>query len=256
MIPYETHLTYELFGLTFYTWGTFIAFAFVVGLVLARREARAWNIDPELITTIVLWMVAASMIGGRAFYVAGNWHEFADQPVHALFLWDGGMGMYGGIIGAVLTIIIFSRVKRVPVLRLSDVFAFVLPFGVFIGRIGCHLIGDHIGRKTSFPFSFAVNGEARFETAIMESIFGLLLYIVFDFLKKKNTHRREGFYTIAFLLAYSLFRFFSDFLRADDLAVVDRRVLLNLTVSQIASMIIFGGIVLFLQPFFQRKYEK
>lgn len=256
MIPYQTYVTFDVFGLTLRTWGTFIALAFVVGLALARREARERKIDPELITSIVVWMVVASMVFGRAFYVFGNWREFAGQPMSALFIWDGGMGIYGGIIGALLVIVVFSRVKRIPLLRLSDVFAFVLPFGIFIGRIGCHLIGDHIGKKTSFPFAFNVNGEARFETAIIESVFGLLVYLIFDVLKKKNPHRRDGFYTILFLLSYAGFRFFSDFLRADDLAVVDRRVLANLTVSQIASIIILGGVLVFLPKYFRQNNEK
>lgn len=256
MIPYETYLTYEVWGVTLRIWGTFIALAFVVGLVLARREARERKIDPELVTSIVVWTIVASMIFGRAFYVAGNWPEFADRPMSALFLWDGGMGIYGGIIGAILVLAVFSHMKHIPLLRLSDIFSFVLPFGIFIGRIGCHLIGDHIGKKTSFPFAFNVNGEARFETAIIESIFGLLLYLVFDLLKKKNPHRRDGFYTIAFLLSYSLFRFFADFLRAEDLAVVDRRVLLSLTVSQITSIIILGGVLVFLPYYLRRNNEK
>ncbi|MBI2426519.1 MAG: prolipoprotein diacylglyceryl transferase [Candidatus Kerfeldbacteria bacterium] len=242
MIPYTPHPTYELFGVTFQTWGTFIALAFLVSVLWVRREEKRAGRNPDQITTLAMWMILASLVGGRLVYVLGNIWEFRDAPLSAFAIWDGGMAMFGGIFGAIVAMAIGARMMRRPFLQLADTFAFVMPLGVFVGRIGCHLIADHIGRRTTLPIGFIINGEGRFETAIVESVFGLVLFGIFVFLKRRQAVRKAGFYTILFLAVYSLFRFFSDFLRASDLPIVDAR-FDGLTLTQYFSMIIVAGLL-------------
>lgn len=255
MIPYTPHPTYELFGVTFQTWGTFLALAFLVSVLWVRAQEKKAGRDPEWITRLAMWMILASLLGARLVYVLGNIWLFRDSPFAAFAIWDGGMSILGGIFGAVAAMAIGARVSHRPFLPVADTFAFVMPLGVFIGRIGCHLIGDHIGKRTTLPVGFIVNGEGRFETAIYESIFALLLFGVFIVLKKRRNVQRQGVYTVIFLLIYSLFRFFSDFLRANDLPVVDAR-FDGLTLTQYFSMIIIVGLLATLIYHKREAYEK
>ena len=146
----------------------------------------------------------------------------------------------GGFLGAVIVGVGYLRKKKLDVHAYADVAVFGLPLGLFIGRIGCFLIHDHPGTLTDFVGGVQYQGGARHDHGLYLSINGLILFLIFLALTRRGV--KQGTYIIVFLVWYGAMRFFLDFLRATDGAIVDSRYL-NLTPAQYFSivMVLSGG---------------
>jgi len=126
------------------------------------------------------------------------------------------------------------RRKKVDVYAYVDTAMFGLPLGLFIGRIGCFLIHDHPGTLTDFALGVKYPDGVRHDHGLYLSINGLILFLLFLWLARKQV--KTGTYLIVFLGWYGVMRFFLDFLRATDGAIVDTRYL-GLTPAQYASLV-------------------
>ena len=162
-------------------------------------------------------------------------------------VWQGGMAIYGGYIGAVVAGVVFAWRKKINFWKIADIIVFSLPLGLFVGRIGCFFIHDHLGKVTSVPWAVDYLGQGRHENAMYLSLNGLILFLVFLWLKKKPRFR--GFYTTFFMIWYGFVRFWLDFCReVEGVFPTGDPHWLGLTPSQYVSIIMFvAGIVLFIR---------
>ncbi|MBU0707736.1 prolipoprotein diacylglyceryl transferase [Patescibacteria group bacterium] len=248
MIPYFTIEKIDLGFISVNAWGIMIALAFLVSVWVAYREAKRVELNPERILDLGIIILIAAFIGARIFYILNEWEQFSNDFTQAYRIWEGGLTIYGGFIGAILGAVLYLKIHKLDFWRYADVLAFVLPLGISIGRIGCFMIHDHLGRITTLPWGFQMpSGELRHETALYEIIFGLILFIVFLMFRKKEFFLKQSGRTfLSFLVLYGLFRLGSDFLRATDLKISDPIVWLNLHPSQWFSLgaIILGSMIL------------
>ena len=216
MIPYFSLATFALGPLTIHVWGVFVALGFLFAGFMAARFAKQRGESPEIIWDLVLWMIVAGMIGGRighvllydpAYYVA--------HPIEVFEIWKGGLSVYGGfILGAIVAVWRLRR-QHVDVWKYADIVAFGLPFGKWIGRIGCFLIHDHPGTATDFMLGVQYpDGVTRHDLGLYLSINGFVLAMVMLWLSRKE--RPRGFYLAVFSIWYGIVRFNLDFLRAID----------------------------------------
>lgn len=239
MIPYITSTSISLGPIIIQTWGLFVSLGFLAGATASAWIAKKRGLQPAIVWDILGWIIIGSMIGGRFFHVV--FYEpayYLSNPFEILAIWHGGMSMMGGLVGATLVIFGYFKYKKLDWLKYVDVLAFGLPLGYFIGRIGCFLIHDHPGKKTSFFLGVLYpDGLVRHDLGLYHSLFGLLLFLVFLFLSKKKV--RTGFFLVVFLCSYGLFRFVFDFLRVDETS------LLFLTIGQWFGimLILFGGLL-------------
>ena len=244
MIPFFTFTSFPLGPLTIHVWGIFVALGFLFGGFMAARFAKRRGDDPKLIWDLVLYFVLAGMIGGRLghvlFYDPGY---YLQHPVEIVEIWKGGLSWFGGLIASTVVGIWYLRRKHVDVWRYVDAISFGLPFGIWIGRIGCFLIHDHPGTATHFFLGVRYPDEiARHDLGLYESISGLALALIVLWLSRKE--RQAGTYFAAFSLWYGATRFFLDFLR-----VIDVRYF-GLTPGQYCSiaLIVFGvGVILWIR---------
>ncbi len=186
-----------------------------------------------------VWVILSGLIFARLFYVF--FYEpsyFLANPVDVVKLWQGGMSSFGGLFGALLVFVIFIKQKKILVKDLSvlgDVFAFSALYGWMLGRVGCVMIHDHLGRLTTSFLSVKTIDGTRYEMAFLE-ILGLVpLAITFFILKNKRVGK--GIYTSILFIYYGILRFGLDFFRATDILHADARYL-GLTPGQ------YFGIVL------------
>jgi len=238
MIPY-TQMTGPLFSIgPFHVmpWGFFVALGFLMGLALILFWGKRKNLDADHIYGIALFMLLGGIIGARLLWA------LTEAPSGLSFLgylniWSGGMDWTGGFIGGFLAVWGYLKWKKLDVLKYLDVLALGLPLGMAIGRVGCYLIGDHLGKGTVFPWAILLYGQLTHPIALYEIILDLAILALIINLNKKNL--KEGMLFSIFVMSYSFGRFFIDFFRVDP-------TYFGLTVAQyfcLAFLIIFGFII-------------
>jgi phosphatidylglycerol:prolipoprotein diacylglycerol transferase len=138
--------------------GLGIAIGFLAGsYVFVNREAPRRGISEEQAGRFVFWALIGAIVGARFFYVLAHLSEF-ESVADMLAIWRGGISLIGGITGSVLFGLPLMRTYRLPFLRVMDAAAIGLPLGIVIGRIGDLIIGDHLGKPTSWLLAFTYEG--------------------------------------------------------------------------------------------------
>lgn len=240
MIPWFQYTSIDFSFLKLNVWGILVSLGFLVGMVAVYFELKKKKLEVGRVYDLVFWIILSSMIGGRLLYVAEHLNIFFAAPLDILKLWEGGMSVYGGFLGAILAVGIYLRKNKLNFWQYADAIIFGLPLGLFIGRLGCFLIHDHPGAKTDFFLGVNYPDGIRHDLGLYDSFLGLAIFLGFLVLRKNNW--RAGFYTATFSVAYGAARFFLDFLRAADILGADPRYF-GLTLAQYLSLIlvVFGA---------------
>lgn len=137
-----------IFGFEIAFYGMIIGTGILVGLLLAIAEAKRTNQNPDHYYDLVLYGVVASIIGARLYYVAFSWEAYKDNLISILNLRQGGLAIYGGVIGAVITAVVYARVKKLSALQILDTVAPGLIVGQAIGRWGNFFNREAFGEYT------------------------------------------------------------------------------------------------------------
>ena len=193
--------------------------AIVIGVWLAVREAGRKGFDKEAILNSSIYIILAGLAGARLFHVIDHWpDEFAANPIRALYIWEGGLAIWGAVFGGLVAVFILARNNKWRLPGLLDALVPGVVLAQAIGRVACIITGDSLGRVTTGPFGLAyTNPNAMvpalgvyyapapvYEILMNLSIFGLLW-----FLRKKNLP--DGALTLIYLVLYSFIRFFITF---------------------------------------------
>lgn len=239
MIPWIESHTFILLGVTFQTWGFFVALGFALGTYLAWRRAKQRGLDPNVVLDLAFWIFIAAFLAARFFHVA-----FYDPTYYLTNPWDAidprkpGFSIFGGFIGAAAVFFWYMRRRALDWVQYADTLVWGLPWGCGVGRIGCFLIHDHPGTLTNFILGVRYpNGETRHDLGLYLSIIGFATGAWFVWLNRKQRH--PGFWLGAYMIIESISRFGLDFLR-----IVDARYF-GLTPTQyLAVPMLVGGLYL------------
>lgn len=137
--------------------GVGIAIGYLLGAWWMLRIGRRRGMSEEHLGTIVVWALVGAIVGARFFYVLGHVSEF-DGLVDMLAVWRGGISLIGGIVGAMIFTYPIMRKFGYRFLQVMDAAAIGLAFGITVGRIGDLIIGDHLGKPTSWALAFRYEG--------------------------------------------------------------------------------------------------
>jgi phosphatidylglycerol:prolipoprotein diacylglycerol transferase len=137
--------------------GVGIAFGYLLGSWWVLREGPKRGVKEEHASSMLFWALIGTIVGARFFYVVGHLSEF-NSFTDMLKIYNGGISLIGGIVGAVAFAYPVMRRHHYRFLQVMDSAAIGLPFGIFVGRIGDLVIGDHLGKPTSLPWAFAYDG--------------------------------------------------------------------------------------------------
>ena len=215
-LPYYSFISWKLGPLTIQSYGLFFAIALLAGIFLAVKEAKKRKINAEQVYDLTFYILIGGIIGVRIAHVIEHWHNF-DKLLDIFKIWQGGMSFFGGFLGALLMAFVYVKVKKLDFWKIADLFTLPLVLGHAIGRIGC-ILGDggHVGRLTTMPWGFLVDGEVRHVTAYYSFLFLILLFVLlFKVKDKKIIKENAGSLFLAYLLVYSAGRFMIDLFRAD-----------------------------------------
>ena len=228
-----------LFGLTIHWYGALIALGMALAVALASAREKRLGLPRETSLDLALAGIPAAIVCARLYYVLFSWRAYADDPVRALFIWEGGMAIYGGIIGGVLAGWAYSRRKRLPFLKLADLAAPSIALGQAIGRWGNYVNQEAYGALAArawqrrFPISVLIqaDGQWHYATFFYESAWCLLIVLALLWAEKKRRLRREGDVFTAYVFLYALERCLVEGLRTDSLYLGPLRV------SQLLSLV-------------------
>ncbi len=209
------------------------ALAYIAGLIggwfYARRLAgneRLWadvpRPTPDHIDDMIVWVALGVVLGGRVGYVLFyNFEEYLADPLEMLAIWRGGMSFHGGLLGAILAILLFARRRGLNGLAMLDLAAAVTPIGLFFGRIANFINGELWGRPApDFPYAvvFPEGGPIpRHPSQLYEAFAeGLVLFAVMAFAVQWFGFRRPGLLGGIFVLGYATARIACEFFREPD----------------------------------------
>ena len=199
-------------------------FAFILGSVIIKRlnSVSYRLISDDKIDKFFIWAIIGVILGGRIGYVLFyQTNLFFTKPAYILEIWNGGMSFHGGLIGMILSIYLFSLKYKIQFFYLSDLVSLVAPIGLFLGRISNFINTELYGRVTDFPLAIIyplVDNNPRHPSQLYEAFFeGMILFLILLFyFSKKPKKYILGTISGLFLIFYSIFRFFIEYLREPD----------------------------------------
>lgn len=228
-----------------YWYGVMIALGFVVALGATLWAARREKIDPERVLNLSALLLIGGILCSRLYFVICDWKYFASHPAEIFLLRHGGLSIHGVIIGCFLILLAYTWLKKLSLLKYSDLFASTLPLGQAIGRWGNFFNAEAFGAPTNLPLSVYIPPEARpiqylsyehfHPTFLYESIWNFLVFAVLFFVLRHKFGTGSGVITCSYLVLYSFGRFFIEILRVDSISNVA-----GLPVAQFISVILFS----------------
>jgi phosphatidylglycerol:prolipoprotein diacylglycerol transferase len=206
--------------LDIHTYGVLVAIGFIVGLAVAGRRARSEGIQPEQISDLGIWLIIAGMLGGKLFHLIFFWDDFiAGWHADGVRSLREGFVFYGGFIFATLTAVVYTRLKRLPLAKLADIFAPSIALGHAFGRMGCFFNGCCYGRACTLPWAVTfppphvIAGIPVHPTEIYEALGNLA---IFGGLSLFYRHKRfVGQVWWLYVLGYGVLRLVVEFFRGD-----------------------------------------
>lgn len=240
-------VAFSIFGIDIYWYGIIIALAIMIALLILKLQDGKFGIKFNTILDLAIYLIPISLICARIYYVLFNLQQYTNNPLKIFNLRDGGMAIYGGIIGGLITCIIFCKKRKIKILNMLDYIVPVLALGQAIGRWGNFINIEAHGTETNSIFRMGIIENGTYmevhPTFLYESIItfflAILLLNIKDSEKIKKDSKKQlirkypGQVTFIYLIVYSFARFFIEGIRTDSL------MLFNFRISQILSMAIF-----------------
>src|SRR5690625_3627640 len=243
----------EIGGFPIYWYGVIIAVGAFLGLFIATRESDRLGLQKDLMVDLVVFALPIAILSARAYYVIFEWDRYANGPWWKVFaIWEGGIAIHGALIGAVITAIVFCRVKKVSFWLIADIAAPALILGQAIGRWGNFMnqeaFGGPISEATYNSFhqylpdfimnQMCIDGIMYHPTFLYESVWNIVVFSFLLILRRYNPYRGELF--LSYVITYSIGRFFVEGMRTDSLYMFD----VIRTAQFISVLLVIGAIAL------------
>lgn len=260
-----SRVAFSVFGHPIYWYGIIIAAAFLVCVLWAMKDSTKYDLIPDTIIDLMLFAAPAAIICARLYYVIFSWSDYKDNLIEILDLRNGGLAVYGGIIGAIITAYFVARYKKIPTMKLFD---FAIPYvalGQAIGRWGNFFNQEAFGTNTNLPWgmtsptvnSYLTSNAAQIKqltgitvhpdlpvhpTFLYECLWDLAVFAFLMWMRKRKKFSGEIF--CFYFITYSIGRAVIEGLRTDSLMFGKIRVSQFLSVLLI---IVFGILVIYMR---------
>jgi len=226
-------IIFSLGPITIYSYGFMIALGLLLTFTLIKNRGGIDGIDSDALIDCSIMTACAGIVGARIFYIIRFVDEFQGQWLAVFKIWEGGLILYGGVIGSLLFLFIYSKRTQQPFFRITDAlvpyFAFVQGFG----RFGCFLNGCCGGRQTDFFFSITFNNTTAAVHPTQFYSAALCFCIASLLMKLSRSPVRTGLLTTMYFLIYPVGRFYIEMLRTNP------SVFLGFSSAQVISIILF-----------------
>ena len=234
MNPY-TEISFPLFGLTLdpgkgfaigpltiHYYGIIIAFGLMLAVIYGWASRKEFGIKEDDLTDGVLWVVPFAIICARLYYCVFRWEEdYAADPITVLYIWKGGLAIYGGVIGAAIGVVVHCAWRKIKLPALLDLVALGFLIGQAIGRWGNFFNREAFGEETDVFIKMgllnSVTGKVEYHhpTFLYESLWNAAGFAMLHFLSKKRQY--DGQIALGYVAWYGLGRTLIEGLRTDSL---------------------------------------
>lgn len=232
------------------------------GIIVAYIEIKRKKIDTNTFSNMAFYAILFGFIGARLYYVLFNLDYYLANPIEIPMVWNGGLAIHGGIIGAITAMYVFCKKNKLSLIEMLDICAPALLIGQIIGRWGNFFNSEAHGGIVTRAFleslhlpnfiinGMYINGSYYHPTFLYESLLNLICFIVLMILRR-NKKIRLGVITGIYLMWYGVVRFFIESLRTDAL------MLGNIRMAQAISIVLFIiGLVLVILSRKKERYNK
>jgi prolipoprotein diacylglyceryl transferase len=227
-IPSPSDNAIKIGGLELRAYGLAIALGVIAAVWIARRRWAARGGDPDDISRIALWAVLAGLIGARLYHVITDHDRFEGRWLHAFAVWEGGLGIPGGLIAGVGVGAFVAHRRGLPVAQLLDVVAPALPVAQAIGRLGNWFNQELFGRPTDLPWGLEIDPAHRpagylnvatfHPTFLYEAVWNLALAGGLVLWERHHPNSRPGRLFAFYVAGYAVGRAWVEALRIDPAA--------------------------------------
>ena len=211
-----------------YYYGLIIAVGLILAVIYCMKRSKEFGLKEDDILDGVLCVTPFAIICARAYYVLFSWEMYADNPISVLYIWEGGLAIYGGVIGAAVGIVVFSKFRKIKVTTVLDTVSIGFLIGQSLGRWGNFFNREAFGAETEsflrMGLMKASTGEVAYyhPTFLYESVWNAIGFVLLHFLSKKRKY--DGQVALGYLAWYGLGRAFIEGLRTDSLYIGSFRV--------------------------------
>ena len=241
---------FTIFGRNIYFYGVLIALGFLLAILYCGRRSREFGIKADDFYDLMLWLIPLSIVGARLYFVLFRLEDYLSNPISILYVHEGGLAIYGGVIAGVLCAVFVCRKKRIPLPAMLDLVIFGLLIGQIIGRWGNFMNREAFGAETEIFCRMgltAPDGTTIYvhPTFLYESLWNLCCLIFLIVFTKRGGRKYDGQCALIYFFWYGLGRAWIEGLRTDSLYIGQT----GIRVSQLLSLIlaIAAGSVLLLQ---------
>ncbi len=225
----------NIFNIDIYWYAIIIVASIILATIMLKKKDGLFGIKYNNIIDLLIILLPISFISARIYYVIFSLDQY-ENILQIINIKDGGLAIYGGIIGGVITIYFFCKKYNIQILNLLDYIVPQIAFAQSLGRWGNFLNVEAYGTQTNLPWKMGIieNGQLIFvhPTFLYESICTLIIFIILN--KKTKNRKFKGEITYLYVIMYSFCRIFIEGLRIDSL------MLKNIRISQILSVILFS----------------
>ena len=224
-IPSPSTNLIEIGPLTIHFYGILIAIGVIVAVVVSRRRYQRFGGDGATMERVAIWAVVIGFLGARGAYVVTHSGRFADRPWAVLYLWEGGLALFGGLLFGTATVVYLMRRWRGDVFAAGDAVAVGIPLAQAIGRWGNYFNQELFGTPTALPWGLQIDPVNRppqyagFETFhptfLYESLWNALILVPIILWLERRGKLAKGSSFFLYLVLYGFMRFLMELLRTD-----------------------------------------
>ena len=207
--------------LSIHFYGMIIAFGLILAVVYATRRSKQFGIKEDDVLDGVLYVTPFAVLCARAYYCIFSWEHYADDPIRLLYIWEGGLAIYGGVLGAAIGVTVLCRVKRIKLPAMLDLGSLGFLIGQSIGRWGNFFNREAFGAETDTFLRMGLmnryTGDVTYyhPTFFYESLWNAIGFLLLHQLSKKRQY--DGQIALGYAAWYGLGRAFIEGLRTDSL---------------------------------------
>lgn len=226
-------VAFTIFGLQVHWYGLIIAVALIAAITLACFIGKYRDFSKDLPFELILWIFPFAIVGARLYFLIFNGGPWG---LKAFAIWDGGIAIYGAIIGGAIGALIYCLVRKQNFFKLADMVVPCLVLGQGIGRWGCYFSQCCYGVEVTneslqhFPFALLIGGEWHYATMIFESVCDIIICVALVLMLRKI--KTTGVIFSCYLIFYGTIRAIIEGFRGESLMIGSFRV------SQVLSIIL------------------